>query len=142
LAQRLWHGDYDPACVREALARTLNVTAWRGSRLVGSVRILSDGYFIGTVTEMLVDPKFQRQGLGRPLMERAWEASPTSLLQVRELDMTPHTSHRTTRGPAAAPWRSMASASGRSPLSVATMSRFDWRNEYDARSFDSQTRQA
>jgi hypothetical protein len=59
LAQRVWPGDYDPEHVRAALARTLNITAWIGSQLVGSVRILSDGYFIGTITELLVDPDCQ-----------------------------------------------------------------------------------
>jgi GNAT superfamily N-acetyltransferase len=79
LAQRVWPGDYDPDRVREALARTLNFTGWIGSRLVGSVRILSDGYFFGTVTELLVDSAYQGQGIGRRLMELAWDASPTSL---------------------------------------------------------------
>jgi GNAT superfamily N-acetyltransferase len=79
LAQRVWPGDYDPERVRPALRRTLNVTAWIGPRLVGSLRILSDGYFFGTITELLVDPDCQGQGVGRRLMELAWDASPTSL---------------------------------------------------------------
>jgi ribosomal protein S18 acetylase RimI-like enzyme len=79
LAQRVWPGDYDPERVRLALGSTLNVTAWMGTRLVGSVRVLSDGYFFGTITELLVDPECQGGGVGRRLMELAWEASPTSL---------------------------------------------------------------
>ena len=79
LARRVWPGDYEPERVEFALERTLNVTAWMGTRLVGSVRVLTDGYFFGTITELLVDPEFQGRGIGRHLMELAWDASPTSL---------------------------------------------------------------
>lgn len=79
LTQRVWPGDYDFELAQKALARTLNITAWEGELLVGCVRILSDGYFFGTIPELLVDPAFQGKGIGRRLMELAWEHSPTSL---------------------------------------------------------------
>ena len=79
LAMRVWPGDYDPRQVQESLRRTINITAWSGGRLVGAVRILSDGYLFGTVPEILVDPEYQGQGIGRSLMDLAWERSPTSL---------------------------------------------------------------
>ena len=79
LAQRTWPGDYDPERVAEALKKTLNVTAWDENTLIGSVRILSDGYFFGTIPEILVDPEYQGHGIGRRLMELAWKSSPTSL---------------------------------------------------------------
>jgi len=74
LANRVWPGDYDLVRVQEALQRTMNITAWDGDRLVGSVRVLTDGYFFGTIPEILVDPDYQRQGVGRHLMELAWNA--------------------------------------------------------------------
>ena len=79
LAQRVWPGRYEVESARAALGRTLNLTARSGSRLVGCVRLLSDGYFFTTITELLVDPDFRRQGIGSELMRRAWEASPTSI---------------------------------------------------------------
>jgi len=79
LAQRVWPGNYDTELAEQALARTLNITAWDGENLVGCVRILSDGYFFGTIPEILVDPGYKGQGIGRRLMELAWEHSPTSL---------------------------------------------------------------
>jgi ribosomal protein S18 acetylase RimI-like enzyme len=79
LAQRVWPGTYNAEHTQAALQRTFNITAWDGERLVGSVRILSDGYFFGTIPEILVDPAYQRQGIGRRLMELAWERAPTSL---------------------------------------------------------------
>ncbi|MEM7370896.1 MAG: GNAT family N-acetyltransferase [Bacteroidota bacterium] len=79
LVQRVWPGTFDEAKTAQALGRTLNITAWDQDRLVGCVRILSDGYYFGTIPEILVDPAYQKQGIGRALMEQAWEHSPTSL---------------------------------------------------------------
>lgn len=75
LANRVWPGNYDLAHTREALARTSNIGAWNGSRLVGSVRVLTDGYLFATVPEILVDPDYQRRGIGRELMRLAVENS-------------------------------------------------------------------
>ncbi len=47
--------------------------------MVGTVRLLTDGYFFGTIPELMVDPAYQGSGVGRKLMELAWETSPTSL---------------------------------------------------------------
>lgn len=79
LAQKVWPGEYARERVQEALRRTINVVARLEGQLVGSVRVLTDGYFFGTIPEVLVDPDYQRQGIGRALMQRAWERSPTSL---------------------------------------------------------------
>ena len=79
LAQRVWPRNYNVVRAQEALDRTLNITAWDGDYLVGCVRILTDGYFFGTIPEILVDPAYQGRAIGRQLMELAWENSPTSL---------------------------------------------------------------
>ena len=36
---------------RAALSKTLNITAYDGQVLVGCLRILTDGYYFGTITE-------------------------------------------------------------------------------------------
>lgn len=79
LAQRVWPRNYNAERAQEALGRTLNITAWDGDYLVGCVRILTDGYFFGTIPEILVDPVYQGKAIGRQLMELAWENSATSL---------------------------------------------------------------
>jgi GNAT superfamily N-acetyltransferase len=76
LAQRVWPRDYDLTRTRTALERTINIGAWAGDRLVGSVRVLSDGYFLNTVPELMVDPEYRRQGIGRELMRRALDLAP------------------------------------------------------------------
>jgi GNAT superfamily N-acetyltransferase len=79
LVDRVWPGEYDRQKTAEAIARTVNITAWDDTRLIGCVRLLTDGYFFGCITEILVDPDYQGHGIGRELMDRAWEASPTSI---------------------------------------------------------------
>ena len=78
-ANTVWPGDYDIELTREALRRTTNITARDGGRLVGCLRILTDGYFFGTITELLVAPEYQRRGLGSELLRLARENTPTML---------------------------------------------------------------
>lgn len=79
LAQRVWPGAYDRERTQEALGRTMNITARHDGALVGCVRVLSDGYYFGTVPEIMVHPQYRGRGVGRRLMMMAWERSPTSL---------------------------------------------------------------
>ena len=79
LVNKVWPGDYDITKTQQALERTFNMTAWDHEQLVGCVRLLSDGYFFSTVTEILVDPEYQGKGIGAQLMEMAWEQAPSSL---------------------------------------------------------------
>jgi len=76
LARRVWPREYDAARAALALEKTINIGAWVGDRLVGSVRVLTDGYFFATVSELMVDPEYQRRGIGRELMRRALDVSP------------------------------------------------------------------
>lgn len=76
---RVWPGDYDMEKTQAALSKTINVTAYDGERLVGSLRILSDGYFFGTITELLVLPEYQGKGVGSRLLQLARESTPTML---------------------------------------------------------------
>lgn len=79
LANSVWPGDYDEAKTQEALDRTLNITARDGGRLVGCLRILTDGYYFGTITELLVLPEYQKRGIGSRLLALAGESTPTLL---------------------------------------------------------------
>lgn len=79
LAQEVWPHDYSLQGIETALKSTINLTARVKGQLVGAVRILTDGYLFGTIPEVLVHPAFQGNGIGRGLMERAWDRSPTGL---------------------------------------------------------------
>ena len=76
---QVWPGDYQVDKTKAALQKTVNSTAWEGERLVGCVRLLTDGYFFSTISEILVDPAFQKLGIGSQLMRLAWENAPSSL---------------------------------------------------------------
>ena len=76
---KVWPGKYDADRTAEALSKTLNITAYDGETLVGCLRILTDGYFFGTITEMLVLSEYQRQGIGSRLLHLATEKTPTML---------------------------------------------------------------
>ena len=78
-ASRVWPGGYDVEKTRAALTRTLNITARDGERLAGCLRILTDGYFFGTITELLVLPEYQGRGVGSALLRLAREHAPTLL---------------------------------------------------------------
>jgi GNAT superfamily N-acetyltransferase len=80
LANRVWRRDYDVARTAEAIARTINIGAWDDERLVGAVRVLSDGYLFSTVPEILVEPSYQLRGIGRELMTRALDHAPRGAL--------------------------------------------------------------
>ena len=76
---QVWPGAYDPEKTRAALKKTQNITAYDGGCLVGCLRMLTDGYFLGTITELLVLPAYQRRGVGSRLLQLAREAAPTLL---------------------------------------------------------------
>ena len=76
---QVWPGDYDIEKTKNALSKTLNITAYDGKRLVGCLRILSDGYFFGTITELLILPEYQKKGIGSQLLQLAKENAPTML---------------------------------------------------------------
>lgn len=76
---KVWPGNYNINKTQDALSKTLNITAYDGKRLVGCLRILSDGYFFGTITELLILPEYQKQGIGSRLLQLAKESTPTML---------------------------------------------------------------
>ena len=90
LVQQVWPGEYDAEKTRAALARTINITAWDGGRLTGCLRILTDGYYFGTITELLVLPQYQRQGVGSHLLRLAREHTPTMLYFGAQPEPVPH----------------------------------------------------
>lgn len=79
LGSKIWQGNYDVEKVTNALSKTVNITAWDGNKLVGCIRLLTDGYFFGTICEILVSLQYRRQGIGSNLLQLAKENTPTTL---------------------------------------------------------------
>ena len=76
---KVWKGQYDIEKTEVALSKTINITAYDGGILVGCLRILTDGYFFGTFTELLVLPEYQKHGIGSKLLHLAKETSQNML---------------------------------------------------------------
>jgi GNAT superfamily N-acetyltransferase len=57
--------------LRESLGHTINIGAYVGDRLVGVLRMLTDGYEWTVVTDFLVEPAYRRRGIGSALMRQA-----------------------------------------------------------------------
>ena len=76
---KVWPGEYDSDKTQAAISKTINITAYDKDRLVGCLRILSDGYYFGTITELLVLPEYQGKGIGSRLLGLAKDNTPTML---------------------------------------------------------------
>ena len=76
---QVWPGNYDMERTQDALSKTINITAYDGERLVGCLRILTDGCYFGTITELLVLPEYQKRGIGSRLPQLAKRDTPTML---------------------------------------------------------------
>ena len=76
---KVWPGSYDERKTSIALSKTINITAYDSGMLVGCLRILTDGYYFGTITELLVLPDYQHRGIGSKLLQLAKENTPTTL---------------------------------------------------------------
>jgi len=70
LFQAVGWGVRDLGEVRAAFARsTFKAFAFDGPKLIGFGRTIDDGRFYATVVDVVVDPGYQRQGVGRAIVE-------------------------------------------------------------------------
>lgn len=76
---RIWPGNYDMERTQTALSKTINITAYDEGVLIGCLRILTDGYYFGTITELLVLSEYQKRGVGSKLLQLARDNTPTTL---------------------------------------------------------------
>lgn len=60
------------------LHSTFVFSAWADGKLVGCVRALSDLHFRSVIYDLAVLPAFQKQGIGRELVERCQNACESS----------------------------------------------------------------
>lgn len=59
----------DPKCIRAMLQHTnLLCTAWDGSMLIGVARSVTDFEYCCYLSDLAVDQKYQRKGIGRELI--------------------------------------------------------------------------
>ncbi|MDG3060868.1 GNAT family N-acetyltransferase [Lacticaseibacillus casei] len=82
----------DPAKLKRALAQSLMVLgAFDGDRLVGLIRAVGDGETILFIQDLLVLPNYQRQGIGRQLVNALVDQYPEVRQRVLLTDDQPDT---------------------------------------------------
>jgi ribosomal protein S18 acetylase RimI-like enzyme len=65
-----WPLGYQPDKLRRAFSRSDQViTAWDGEKLVGLVNTIADGTVTAFIPYLLVNPEYQKQGIGGTLIE-------------------------------------------------------------------------
>lgn len=72
LAARLERPNADlDRIARMYASANLVLTVWDGEILIGILRALSDGAFVGYIADLAVHPDYQRAGIGRTLLQQA-----------------------------------------------------------------------
>lgn len=46
------------------------ISVWEGDKFIGLIRVVGDGHSIIFIQDPLVDPNYQRQGIGKQLMQK------------------------------------------------------------------------
>lgn len=63
-----------------ALNNAFHITTVRDSgRAIGMIRVLSDGSYANFITDVMVIPEYQRQGIGKELMRRTMDYMKSTL---------------------------------------------------------------
>ena len=65
---------------------TLVISAWEKERLIGAVRVLSDKIIRSAIYDLVIDPEYQGNGIGKELLKRCIEHFPDTewLVQTKE----------------------------------------------------------
>ncbi len=65
-----WSSAQKPQALYQALLNShALVSAWDGERLVGIGNAISDGFLVVYYPHLLISPDYQRQGIGKKIME-------------------------------------------------------------------------
>ena len=82
----------DPEALKNGFAHSLLVlAAYEDDALLGIVRAVGDGYTIVFIQDLLVDPAYQRKGVGSTLLKAVLERFP----HVRQIELVTDDTERT-----------------------------------------------
>lgn len=79
LFSRNWGVELDHEPTRQALTRSVCVTARQHGRLVACLRLISDGYLSTSVSEYMIDPECKEHGICKRLLAAAYDAAPSGI---------------------------------------------------------------
>lgn len=58
------------------------MTCWNGEDLVGFGTIVSDGEMYSSIYDVVIDPEFQKKGIGRAIIEKLIETAPDTCIHL------------------------------------------------------------
>lgn len=58
------------------------VTAWKNTQLVGCGRMISDGQMYSGIFDVVIDPEFQKMGIGREIVKRLIAKAPQTCIHL------------------------------------------------------------
>lgn len=74
----------DPDALRQGFEHSLlTLAAYEGEQLVGVIRTVGDGYTVVFIQDILVDPEYQRKGIGTALLQEIL----TRFSHVRQIEL-------------------------------------------------------
>ena len=74
LRQSVGWGVYEHDVINKALPKSLYcLTALVNGKIVGMARVVGDGGLVYYIQDMIIKPEYQRQGIGKNLMNRIME---------------------------------------------------------------------
>lgn len=72
-----------PEQVNHAFAASFAVvTAWMDSQIIACGRMLSDGQMYSAIFDVVVDPEFQKKGIGQGVLERLIATAPETCVHL------------------------------------------------------------
>ena len=82
----------NPDMLKNAFAHSLKILgAYENDKLVGIIRVVGDGYSIVYIQDMIVQPEYQRKGIGSALLKCVLEAYKNVYQKVLLTDNTERT---------------------------------------------------
>jgi len=71
LRSKVGWGDLDASLAEKSLSNSLfHIVIWHGEQLVGMGRVVGDGVMYFYIQDVIVDPSYQKQGIGAALMAK------------------------------------------------------------------------
>lgn len=84
----------NPSMLEAAMRHSLKVLgAFHGDELIGMIRLIGDGFSIIYIQDIIVTPKYQRQGVGKMLMSEVDKLYPDVYQKVLLTDNKPQSIH-------------------------------------------------
>lgn len=74
--------EYKEKFLRAYKNRYAVVTCWKEDRLIGFGTLISDGEMYSSIFDLVIDPAFQKKGIGRQIIDRLTKTAPDTCIHL------------------------------------------------------------